>query len=64
MSMIYNVKDLIDILAQWDPNIKADVTAERDVSKMAGGIDILEVRIRFKKYRKEDQIGHCSRRSW
>lgn len=62
--MIYNVKDLINILTQWDPNIKADVTVERDASEMAKGIDILEVRIRFKKYQKEDRIGYGSERSW
>lgn len=47
--MIYAVKDLINILTQWNPDIKADVTAERDASKIMEGIDVLEVRVRFEK---------------
>lgn len=47
--MIYTVKDLINILTQWNPDIKADVTAERDASKIMEGIDVLEVRVRFEK---------------
>ena len=46
-NMIYNVKDLINILIQWNPNIKADVTVERDASKIMEGVDILEVKIRL-----------------
>ena len=59
--MIYNVKDLINILVQWDPDIKADGTVERDASKIMEGVDILEVKIRFEKYHKENQIGYSSK---
>lgn len=48
-NMIHTVKDLIDILTQWNPDIKADVNVERDASKIMEGIDILEVRVRFEK---------------
>lgn len=63
-NMVCNVEDLINVLTQWNPNIKADVTVERDASKIMEGIDILEVKVRFEKYHKKDQIGYnskCSR---
>lgn len=60
-NMICNVKDLINILTQWNPNIKVDVSVERDASKIMEGVDILEVKVRFEKYHKEDQIGYSSK---
>ena len=42
-NMICNVKDLINILTQWNPNIKVDVSVERDASKiMEGGLIFLK----------------------
>lgn len=54
--MIHTVKDLINILTQWNPDIKADVTVERDASKIAEGIDVLEARVRFEKCLKTPNV--------
>lgn len=55
-NMIHTVKDLIDILTQWNSDIKADVNVERDASKIMEGIDLLEVRVRFEKRLKTPNV--------